>query len=114
MLPGTVADVLEGSAGDVADPQGAHELQAGQPAQVVGVPLPELRVGRLLTDDRVVHDRVAEMVDDRGDGERATESIVETCLSHGGYLGCCAGVRVGSNANARYRYSTVPRSQVFC
>ena len=75
--------VLERSTGDVADPQGAHELQAGQPAEVVRVPLAESRVFRLLADDRVLDDRIAEMVDHRCDREDAAEPLVQTCIRHG-------------------------------
>src|SRR5881398_473167 len=37
------ACILLGSTGNVADPQGAHELEAWKSAQIVGVPFPELR-----------------------------------------------------------------------
>jgi len=52
--------ILLGATGNVADPQGAHELEAWKSAQIVGVPFPEGRVFRSLADDRVTHDRVAE------------------------------------------------------
>ena len=74
--------VLEGAAGDVADPEGPHELQAGQPAELLGVPFAEGRVVGALTDDRVLHDRITEVVDDRRDGEYATESVVQGLLAH--------------------------------
>src|SRR6266511_1197588 len=69
---------LEGPAGDVADPQGAHEFQARQSAQIVRVPLPKGRVPRLLTNDRIFHERITEMVDDRSDGKCTTEPVVQT------------------------------------
>src|SRR4029453_14070249 len=72
----------EGSAGDVADPQGAHELQPRQSVQLVGMPLTKLRVLRCLADDGVLDDRVAEKVDHRSDGEHATQSVVQARLSH--------------------------------
>ena len=75
--------VLERPARDVAYPQGSHELQAGEAAEILGVPLTKGRVLRLLADDRVLHDGVAEVVDDGGDGECATESFVEALLGHG-------------------------------
>ena len=78
--PGLGGHVLEWPAGHVAHPQGAHELQAGKPAQILRVPLTEGGVLRLLTDDRVLHDGVAEVVDDGGDGEDATEPFVEASL----------------------------------
>jgi hypothetical protein len=67
-----------GSTGNVADLQSAHEFEAWQPAQIVGVPLPEGRVLRSLADDRVLHDSVAEVVDHCCDGECATEPVVKT------------------------------------
>src|SRR6476660_8582114 len=67
---------------DVADPQGAHELQAWQPGQFVRMPLAECRVLRSLADDRVLDDRIAEMVDHGSDREHATQSIVEARLTH--------------------------------
>jgi hypothetical protein len=64
-------------AGNVADPQRAHEFEAWKSAQIVRVPFPELGVLRLLADDRVLHDRVAEVVDHCCDSERATEPLVQ-------------------------------------
>ena len=49
----------EGSTGDVADPQRAHELQPWQPVQLVGMPLTKLGVLRCLADDGVLDDRIA-------------------------------------------------------
>jgi hypothetical protein len=63
---------LERSSRDRADPQGAHEFQAGKPAQVVGVPFAECRILGSLTNDGVLHDRIAEVVNDCRDGEYAT------------------------------------------
>jgi hypothetical protein len=70
--------IVLGSTGNVADPQSAHEFEAWQPAQIVGVPFPEGRVLRSLADDRVLHDSVAEAVDHCCDGECATEPVVKT------------------------------------
>src|SRR4030095_252355 len=72
----------EGSTGDVADPERAHELQPWEPVQLVGMPLTKLGVLRCLADDGVLDDRVAEMVDHRSDGEHATQSFVQARLSH--------------------------------
>jgi hypothetical protein len=47
------------------------------------VPLAQGGILGLLPDDRVLHDGVAEVVDDRGDGEYPTESFVEALLGHG-------------------------------
>src|SRR5690349_21684248 len=74
---------LERSAGDLADPQGAHELEAGKASEAVRVPLAKGRVGRSLTDDRVLDQRIAEVVHDGGDREHATQTLVETRLCHG-------------------------------
>src|SRR5688572_6240148 len=73
---------LERPACDVADPQGAHELQPGKPVQAVRVPFPESRIPRALTHDRVLHQGIAEMIDDGGNGECATEPFVQTCVGH--------------------------------
>ena len=61
---------LEGPTRNVADPQRSHELEAGQPSQVLGVPFPQLRVLGLLADDGILHDGVAEVIDHRGDGDK--------------------------------------------
>lgn len=73
---------LKGPTGNVADPQRPHELEAGQPAEVLGVPLPQLRVLGLLADDGVLHD-VAEVIHHRRDGEDAAQPFVQTFLRHG-------------------------------
>ena len=75
--PGSRGCKLEGSTRDVADPQGPHEFQARQPAQVVRVPFAEGRIGGSLTNDRILYDRIAEMVDDCRDRECATEPFVQ-------------------------------------
>ena len=62
---------LEGPTRNVADPQCPHELEAGQPFQILGVPFPQLRVLGLLADDWVLHDGVAEVIQHCRDGEYA-------------------------------------------
>jgi hypothetical protein len=52
-------------------------FQARQPAQIVCVPFPEGRVLRLLTNDGVLHDCIAEPVNKCCDGEYATKSFVQ-------------------------------------
>jgi hypothetical protein len=42
------------------------------------VPFPQLRVLGFLADDGVLHDGVAEVIDDRRDGEDAAQSLVQT------------------------------------
>ena len=84
---------LVGAAGNIADLQRPHELEAGQPAQVSGVPLAQLRVRRLLADDRVLHDSVAEMIHHRSDGEDAAQPLVQAVLRHGFLLLCGCVIR---------------------
>jgi hypothetical protein len=74
---------LERPARHVADPQGPLELEAGQPCQVLGVPFPQPGVFRLLTDDRVFYDGVAEVIDHRCDGEDAAEPVIQALVSLG-------------------------------
>src|SRR6202020_1838313 len=80
-----------GPTADVADPQGAHELQAGKPAQFLGAPLLELRVLGLLSGDGVTHNSVAEVVNHCRDGECATEPFVQTRVGHCWPLGRFGG-----------------------
>jgi hypothetical protein len=74
--------ILLGSTGNLADPQGAHELEAWKSAQIIGVPFPEGGVLRCLADDRVLHDRLTEVINHRCDGECATEPFVQTRFRH--------------------------------
>jgi hypothetical protein len=50
VVPGLVA-VNKGPPETLQDPQRPHELEAGQPSQVLGVPFPQLRVLGFLADD---------------------------------------------------------------
>src|SRR5437773_11475496 len=70
--------VFERPARDGADPQGSHELETRQPVQVLRVPFPEGWVLRCLSHDRVLHNRVAKVVNDRGDGEDAAKPFIQT------------------------------------
>ena len=72
---------LELPARNAADPQRPHELEAGQSSQVLGVPFLQLRVLGLLAHDRILHDRVAEVVHDRRDGEDAPQPFVQKDLT---------------------------------
>ena len=74
---------LEGPTGNLGDPQRPHEFEAGQPFQVLGVPLPQLRVLGLLANDGVLHDGIAEVIDYRRDGEDAAQPLVQTFLRRG-------------------------------
>src|SRR5262245_29558589 len=67
---------------NVADPKRAHEFEARQSAQIVSTPLIRLRVFRPHTGDRIAHDRVAEVVNYRGDGKCATKAVVQTGFGH--------------------------------
>src|SRR5207248_8077183 len=74
--------IVLGAARYVADPQAAHELEAWKSAQIVRVPFPQGGVLRCLADDRVLHDRFAEVVNDCCDGKCATEAFVQTRFTH--------------------------------
>ena len=67
---------LEGAAGNVAHPQRAHELEARQPFEVLGVPFAQLRVLGLLANDRVLHHRVAKVIHHGCDGEHAAQPLI--------------------------------------
>ena len=86
---------LERSTRSVADPQRPHELEAGQPLQILRVPFPQPWVLGLLADDRVLHDGIAEVIDHRRDGEDAAEPLVQTFLRLV-QAGCLAWAYAGS------------------
>ena len=69
--------VLEGSTRNVANPKSSHELEAGQPSQILGVPFRQPRVLGLLPDDGVLHDGIAEVIDHRRDGEDTSQPLVQ-------------------------------------
>ena len=71
---------FERPARDLADPQGSHELETRQSAQVIPVPIPERRILRILSDDRVLHNRVTKVVNYGGDGEDPAKPFVQTLL----------------------------------
>ena len=71
---------FERPACDLADPKGSHELESGQPAQVVCVPVPEGWILRVLSHDGVLHNRVAKVVNYCGDGEDAAKPFVQALL----------------------------------
>ncbi len=83
LVPWLRARILERPARDVAHPERPHELETGQSRQLGGVPLPKGRVGGSLAGDRVLDDGVAEVVDDRGDGEDTSQPLVQTPVAHG-------------------------------
>ena len=117
MLPGTVAVYSKGPPAMLQTHRVRMNFRPGSLPRLLVCHSRSSGFGRLLTDDRVAHDRVAEMVDDRGDGERATESVVETCLSHGGSYVCCPSVapfgRTYSNEDAVIVTMRIA-CQVFC
>jgi len=69
--------VLKRAAGDVAHPERAHELEAGEAVEVLRMPFPQQRIRRSLADARVFHHCIAETIDHCGNGESAAETIVE-------------------------------------
>ena len=69
--------ILEGSTRNVANPKRSHELEAGQPSQILGVPFRQPRVLGLLPDDGVLHDGIAEVIDHRRDGEDTSQPLVQ-------------------------------------
>jgi hypothetical protein len=89
---------------NVADPQRPHELEAGEPSQVLGVPFPQLRVLGILTDDGVLYDGVAEMIHHRRDGKDATNRSYRlfcmVCVA-GAYAFLAPADIVSGAANAR-------------
>src|SRR5215204_2407339 len=77
------------TAADFADPERSHEFQSGQPVQAVSVPLPQLGIFRILPDDRVLDECVAEVIDHLRNGEDAAEAFIESLLGLcGGMLRC--------------------------
>src|SRR4051812_6290692 len=80
--PGLRRGVVEGSARNVRDPQGSHELQARQTLGLLLAPLAERRVLQKLPHQCVLDDRIAELVDDRGDREDPAQPLVQTRLCH--------------------------------
>ena len=69
LVPRLRARILQRPTRDVAHPERPHELETGQSRKLGGVPLTKGRVGGSLAGDLVLDHGVAEMVDDRGDGE---------------------------------------------
>ena len=107
---------LEGPTRNVADPQRPHELEAGQPSQVLGVPFPQLRVLGLLADDGVLHDGVAEVIHHRRDGEDAAQPLVQAFLCGGDTKKLTAGsfMRISAQSISRERHipKTLPLREV--
>ena len=93
-LAGLGGGELEGPTRSVADPQRSHELETGQPSQVLGVPFPQLRVLGLLADDGVLHDGVAEVIHHRCDGEGAAPAPVAPTAQQG-KSNCLGELRTG-------------------
>src|SRR5207247_7947278 len=103
----------ERAAGDVAHPEGAHELEARQSAEIVRVPIPQCRVLRLLADDRVLHDGLAEMIDNGCDRKHAAEPLVQALLRHSS-LPFCSRVRsaaVARTSGSEYEPLLLPPSR---
>ena len=81
-LTGSRGCVLKGPARNAADPKRPHEFEAGQPSQILGVPFSQLWVLRLLPDNRVLHDGIAEVIDHRRDCEYASQPFVQAFLRY--------------------------------
>src|SRR5215510_12898737 len=79
------AGVLEWPPRLHGDPQGSAPLQARHP-RVVCHRMPLMQLGVRVDDLRVLHQPVAEVVDDGGDGEDAAETFVRSRLSHDSVL----------------------------
>src|SRR6185436_7809703 len=93
--------VGERAACDVAYPQGSHELQAGQSPEALRVPLPEGLILRSLADARVLHHRVAKVVNHRGDGEDAAKPLVQALFAQDLDLQCGFGANAPGAACAQ-------------
>src|SRR6516165_12805761 len=63
------------------DPQGSSPLQARHP-RVVCHRMPLAQFGVRVDDLRVLHQPVAEVVDDGGDGEDAAETLIKSRFCH--------------------------------
>jgi hypothetical protein len=74
--------VWERPAGDGTNPKRSHELEARQPVEAFRMPVPQGWVLRRFPYNRVVHNRVAEVIHHRRDGEDAAEAFLQTFLSH--------------------------------
>src|SRR5215813_13040367 len=79
------ACVLEWPPRPHGDPQGSSPLQARHP-RVVGHRMPLAQFGVRVDDLRVLHQPVAEVVDDGGDGEDAAETFIKSRLTHDSVL----------------------------
>src|SRR5215475_7189322 len=75
------AGVLKWSSRQRGEPQGAQPLEARQPRSVrLSVPL--MQLGVRLDDPGVLQEPVAKGVDDGGDGENATQTLIQCWLCH--------------------------------
>src|SRR5438477_9871185 len=79
-LAGFGGGELVRSTGNITDPQRPHELEARQPAEIFGVPFPQLWILGFLTYDGIPHDGVAEVIHHCRDGEDAAQPLIETLL----------------------------------
>jgi hypothetical protein len=79
VLPGLVAVNWKGPPETLQTHSVRMNLRPGN-CQVLSVPSPQLRVLRLLADDGVLHDGVAEVVHYRCDSQDATQPLVQTFL----------------------------------
>jgi hypothetical protein len=75
--------IFKRAAGNIADPECPHELEAREPVEAVRVPFSQGRIFRVLTHNWVENELIAEMVNHRCNGERSAESVVEAWFGHG-------------------------------
>src|SRR5215471_17314276 len=75
------ACVLEWPSRLHGDPQGPSPLQARHP-RVVRHRMPLVQLGVRVDDLRVLHQPVAEVVDDGGDGEDAAKTFIKSWFCH--------------------------------
>src|SRR5215470_15301305 len=106
------AGVLEWPPRLHGDPQGSAPLQARQP-RVVGHRMPLAQLGVRVDDLRVLHQPVAEVVDDRGDGEDAAQTFIKSRFCHDSALLCAYLLAMASGSlsgRSRQLSVTVSRS----
>src|SRR5215475_3277337 len=82
------------------DPQGSSPLQARHP-RVVRHRMPLAQFGVRVDDLRVLHQPVAEVVDDGGDGEDATQTLIKSRFCHDSVLPRATPDRAAAHSAAR-------------
>src|SRR5215468_11860610 len=88
------------------DPQGSSPLQARHP-RVVGLRMPLAQFGVRVDDLRILHQPVAEVVDDGGDGEDAAETFIKSRFCHDSVLLCLQAMASESLSGRSRRTRTI-------